>query len=75
MKVESLRIYIAGNNLITLNRYLGYDPETEVEHFLTGLILGSTHKRDQSWVVLTLNFKKMKRVIKNPYFLFPSFLH
>jgi hypothetical protein len=27
MKVESLRIYIAGNNLITLNRYLGYDPE------------------------------------------------
>ena len=56
MKVESLRIYIVKNNLITLNRYLGYDPEIGGGTYSNGVILGSIHKRDQSWVVLTLNF-------------------
>ena len=27
LKIESFRVYLAGNNLVTLNRYYGYDPE------------------------------------------------
>ena len=27
LKIESFRVYLAGNNLLTLNRYYGYDPE------------------------------------------------
>jgi hypothetical protein len=26
-KVESLRVYFAANNLITLTKYMGYDPD------------------------------------------------
>lgn len=27
VKIESLRMYVAANNLITLTRYMGYDPD------------------------------------------------
>jgi hypothetical protein len=27
LKVESLRFYLSGNNLVTLTKYLGFDPD------------------------------------------------
>jgi hypothetical protein len=27
LKIESLRFYVSGNNLVTLTRYLGFDPD------------------------------------------------
>jgi len=26
-KIESLRVYVAANNLLTLTKYMGYDPD------------------------------------------------
>ena len=35
MKMQALRLYVTGNNIFTVTKYVGYDPETSSESGLS----------------------------------------
>jgi TonB-dependent starch-binding outer membrane protein SusC len=50
--IRSMRFYVAANNLITLTRYMGFDPDVGSGNPLfAGVDSGIFHKQELSWAV------------------------